>query len=231
LPHRPLIGQGATIAATIRVCGKIGQRGDLNFYQTTAFLKDVTMPVRGIYQKSCPSCAKQVAIDADRCACGYSFVAGIDVAEVSEEDQLAQDTLVEEYIHARIGQALTRLQSLQSELLMDPKNLDKAGKLMRAFADVRELRAELDEHRARAGRSAATQPSAQPTQAFRAAQAQKAEQAMHDAGISTKTCPKCQAVLPIPAALCFCGHGFGVRSAGPTTDEVAASGAKLNAPR
>lgn len=185
------------------------------------------MSTRSIYQKVCPSCATLVALNTGRCQCGYSFEGENHETNLLPEDQAAQEELLTEYLNARIGQAVTQLQTIQAALVSEPKNLDKVNKLMQAFSEVRELRAEIEAQSAtmaeikKAARTetgveknpvsetAATPASSlQPTQEFHAAQAAKIEQIMHAAGIDTKQCPKCHAVLPQRAALCFCGFAF-----------------------
>jgi hypothetical protein len=190
----------------------------LNLRHPLVLSKDKAMATRGIFQKTCPSCATHVAIDEQQCRCGYSFRTGIDVSELPAEEDQAQQQLLREYVKARLAQATQTLESLLTALSLDPKNFEKANRLMQAFADVRALRVELrdlavivddkDLIDAAAKALAATPISAQPPQAFRAAQAQKAETIMQAAGMKTKECGKCRAVLPQPAVLCFCGYVF-----------------------
>lgn len=132
--------------------------------------------------------------------------------ELSSEEQAAEQQLLQEYVKARIGQAMDDLERLHAAVLADPKNFDKANKLMKGFADVRALRAELNELSAgtvdEVKKETAADMSAQATATFRATQAQKAEKVMQAAGMRTKECGKCHAILPDRAALCFCGHAF-----------------------
>jgi len=131
------------------------------------------------------------------------------------DDQQEQE-LLKEYLNARIAQAVDNLESIQSALAADPMNLDKAGRLMKAYVALHELRTELDALAAPAdaatpvadAASAEVATSQQPTETFRAAQAHKAEQLMKAVGMETKNCPKCRTVLPQRAALCFCGFAF-----------------------
>lgn len=187
------------------------------------------MSTRSIYQKVCPCCSALVALDADRCECGYSFEAENRETELSPEELAVQQELLREYLEARINQAVAQLQTIQAALVSEPKNLDKANKLMQAFSEVRELRAEIEaqaakvaaiRNAARAAREesgmesdpedveSALATSLQPTPEFSAAQAAKVETIMRAAGIDTKECPKCHTVLPQRAALCFCGFAF-----------------------
>jgi hypothetical protein len=185
------------------------------------------MSTRSIYHKPCPSCAAAVVIEATHCRCGYAFDVQTTEADMLPDDQFAQEQeLLREYLHARIGQAVDSLQNVQAALAADPKNLDKAARLMKAYVALHELRAEAQSITPveppqvattppveTVAESAAAIPSAEagsdqdPT-AFRAAQARKAEQVMKAAGMETKDCPKCRAVVPLHAALCFCGFAF-----------------------
>ena len=130
---------------------------------------------RGIFQKTCPACATQVPTDALNCDCGFSF--RNDDVESSGEGGQAQQELMYEYVKARMAQALETLKSLHNELLTDPKNFEKANRLMKAYADVRELRAEMREFSPSsetdvidaAAKALAQAPmTTQPPQAFRA---------------------------------------------------------------
>jgi hypothetical protein len=183
-----------------------------------ALTSAVTMATRSIYHKPCPSCAAAVSIEAAQCRCGYSFEMDTPEADMLPDDQLAQEQeLLKEYLNARIAQAVDSLQDVQSALADDPRNLDKAGRLMKAYVALHELRTELETLSKPASDTvpvtdtgAATEVAASqhPTDAFRTAQAQKAEQLMKAVGMETKNCPKCRTVLPQRAALCFCGFAF-----------------------
>jgi hypothetical protein len=173
------------------------------------------VPTRGIFHKTCPSCASQVSVDEQRCGCGYSFLTDSELDQLSPDELLAQQQLEQEYIRARIAQAMGNLEVLNTALQADPKNFDKANKLMKAFADVRSLRAELTALLASSadliGETAKALQAGISNEApavFRAAQAQKAEKIMHAAGMATKECSKCHAILPERAVLCFCGNAF-----------------------
>jgi hypothetical protein len=192
------------------------------------------MSIRSIYHKACPACAAPISIGNERCHCGYSFAMATDADAISEEhQQLIQDEeLLESYLGARLNQAVVQLQNMHSLLIADPKNLDKATSVLQTLGDVREIREQLQQQSARVAEAkrvargtaesadekpasesiAADAPHAaaspEPTDAFRAAQAQKAALVMQAAGMNTKDCPKCKAVLPERAALCFCGNVF-----------------------
>jgi hypothetical protein len=183
------------------------------------------MAISGIYQKTCPSCASQVSIDDARCNCGYSFRNDADASDLPPEELLAQIQLQQEYVKARIAQSMENLEVLHAALQADPKNFDKANKLMTAFAEVRGLRAELAELAASSAeltgsvkKVAEPGMSSEPSAAFRAAQLLKAEKIMQAAGMATKECIKCHAVLPQRAALCFCGYAFSQTDSSASAD-------------
>ncbi|HKQ30524.1 MAG TPA: zinc ribbon domain-containing protein [Burkholderiales bacterium] len=187
------------------------------------------MATRGIFQKTCPSCTAQLSVDEERCNCGYSFRAE---QSLSEEEQ-AQQQLQFEYVKARLAQAMSTLESLHGTLLADPKNFDKANQLMKAYADVRVLRTELKElsvptdatdliGAAAKALEESAQMSSQAPQAFHAVQTQKAEKIMQAAGMKTKECGKCHAILPERAVLCFCGYTFSDVDTASTTVERSA---------
>ncbi len=203
------------------------------------------MSARSIYQKVCPSCSTLVALDTDRCRCDYSFENEVQETELLPEERAAQEELLKEYLNARVSQALAQMETIQAALVNEPKNLDKANKLMQAFSEVRELRAEIEAQSAKVAeirkaaraargelgveKSPSAEPAAtpaaslQPTQEFSAAQASKVEKVMHAAGIDIKECPKCHAVLPQRAALCFCGFAFAQNDAASLAPERAAA--------
>jgi RNA polymerase subunit RPABC4/transcription elongation factor Spt4 len=201
------------------------------------------MATNSIYHKACPSCAALVEMDVKRCGCGFAFEAQAQDDIMLAEDQAVQDEeLLREYLHARIGQAVSELETFQAAMAHDVHNLDKANRLFKAFSHVRQLRAELDtqtakiaetKKAARAARAArgmtveadheTPTTSAEPTEAFRAVQSEKAENAMKAAGIETKACPACHTVLPQPAVLCFCGYNFTQRRSGLPNRKPAAS--------
>jgi hypothetical protein len=187
------------------------------------------MSTRSIYHKTCPSCAAQIALGASQCECGYAFDAARDDAATPSDETTAQEReLMREYLNARIDQAVGELTRLQTTLAADPKNLQSADRLMRAYVALHELRREFDAHSPRA----ADRPGAandapitsngaaatDPARAFRLAQARKAEQIMSAAGMRTKECPHCHAVVPERAVLCFCGQSFAAETERASAD-------------
>jgi len=165
------------------------------------------MSRRSIYRKACPSCSTSVELAATQCVCGYLFDASsLESGEQMDEPSMQDDELLKEYLQARIGQAVEELKGLQTALAADPKNIDKANRLMKTYVALHDLRTEFGSFSPDDDATRAT--SAEPGEAFRAAQSLKAEQVMKAAGMNTKACPKCHAVMPEQAALCFCGFAF-----------------------
>lgn len=176
------------------------------------------MSMRSIYHKACPSCAALIEVETGQCECGYSFDSSQQSDQLPDEFNTQDQELFREYLNARLAQAVSELQEIRSALVADPKNLQKAERVMRAYLALKELRQELDAQKIQSGDGktgdagrAAEKTAAGPTAAFRATQARKAEQVMNAAGMDTKSCPKCQAVMPERALLCFCGYSFGSR--------------------
>lgn len=175
------------------------------------------MSNRNIFRKTCPSCATQVPIDSDTCSCGHVFVASTESGLSAGEDSGEEEELFRAYLTARIEQAVSALEAERAVLAADPKNFDKAYRVMRALHDVQTLRAQLSAHGGSAPSSAdATETgpatlSAEPSEAFRAAQAAKAARIIQQfEGTETKECPNCRQMLPVSTALCLCGYAFGL---------------------
>lgn len=182
------------------------------------------MSNRNIFRKTCPSCATQVPIDSDTCSCGHVFAAAIESGVTASEDAGGDEELFRAYLGARIEQALSALETESAILAADPKNFDKAYRVMRALHDVQALRNALQAHMADAALAAPSPaegsepaiPSAEPSEAFRTAQAVKAARIMQQfEGTDTKECPNCHQTLPVGTALCLCGYAFGHEVAPP----------------
>lgn len=175
------------------------------------------MRTYSIYQKPCPACGTVVSIDAKSCDCGYSFDSVDKSGLLPEEQALQDEELFEAYLAARIRQVVETVESARAELMADMSDHRKADKLLRTVQEALALRDERDAQAAKIAQireSLASKPdapalSAQPTEAFRAQQAAKAEKIMEGfANTRTKTCPHCQTVLPVTSALCLCGYIF-----------------------
>lgn len=174
-----------------------------------------------IFKKQCPACAASIPVDAEQCSCGHTFVSGDeDAAEYQEA--IGESQLVEEYLTARVDQALANVESARTELAADPRDFKKAARVLRAAKEARALGDELNAQRDYTNSLRQTHgaiksdPSpAEPVQTdrpgerFTAQQAARAEKiAARFEGTETKSCPQCGTVLPVTSLLCFCSYRF-----------------------
>jgi len=166
----------------------------------------------GIFQKTCPACATLVALKDERCDCGYAFDSDPDVASAAQE--AVEEELFEAYLAARVDQALAALLEARKDLTDAPGNYDKASLVMRRVSELNTLRTDIETQRLKTAaarerveelRGAAVSPAASqsPTEAFRAAQAARAEMAATAA--DARVCPSCQTPLSSDATNCACG--------------------------
>lgn len=169
------------------------------------------MTTLSIYQKTCPRCLAILPVNAERCECGHRFQAGGETEpDICQDSSAQEEELYRAYLAARLDQAVSALEEARAQLAADPDNFDKARRVMKELHEVLQLRAE----QAALGEPSSTVAtgdagSAQPTEAFRAAQAARAEATMARLGqCATRECPVCHAVLPASCARCFCGHLF-----------------------
>ena len=190
-----------------------------------------------IYQKTCPECAATVPADAKRCECGYCFEPVHADAVRSAEEQAAQDEgLFEDYLAARVEQAIEAMRVAQSELAKSPGDFDKALEVMRRLQEVRAARTVLE---AQAAKTAEAQKAAaaaknnleqteshaktsetsvvqssEPSEAFKALQAAKAAKSMEAKQVTeTEECPACHTMFPLGVTRCACGYIFDDRAA------------------
>lgn len=184
-----------------------------------------------IYEKTCPTCSAGNTPPAERCTCGHAFLA--DETSVDPQ-QIGEAELFQEYLRARVDQAVAALEAARDELARQPKNIDKAMRVLKAVRDADQCRSELVAQTVQTRQmretldtpqAGAALQSAQPGEAFRATQAARAEQIMAQfEGTTTKTCPQCETTLPSASVLCFCGHRFAGAANHPrqrTTDQQA----------
>lgn len=175
------------------------------------------MRTYSIYQKPCTACGAMVAVEARRCDCGHVFESSGKEGLLPEEQALQEEELFGAYLAARIDQAVAAVESARAEFAADSSNQRKADKLLSAVQEALSLREDRDAQAARIAKLRealpsppdAPQISEQPTEAFRAQQAARAEkimEAFHNT--ETKSCPHCKTVLPAASALCLCGYIF-----------------------
>ncbi len=166
----------------------------------------------GIFQKTCPACATLVALKDERCDCGYAFDSDPDLASAAQE--AVEEELFEAYLAARVDQALAALLEARKDLTDAPGNYDKASLVMRRVSELNTLRTDIETQRLKTaaarerveelrGTTVSPAASPSPTEAFRAAQAARAEMAVTPADASV--CPSCQAPLSSDATNCACG--------------------------
>lgn len=108
-----------------------------------------------IFLKTCPECARQTAIAALACSCGYTFQSREPQLDASQEDMAREEALYEEYLSARAEQALeaAKVARQLAELFphdrqkaMDFANLELAAQVAKAdLASQRERVAEITE--------------------------------------------------------------------------------------
>lgn len=175
------------------------------------------MRTYSIYQKPCPACGTTVSTDAARCNCGHSFRSGEKEELLPEAQALQEEELFGAYLAARIDQAVAAVESARAELAADVSNTRKADKLLWTVQEALALRDERDAQATKIAQlresleSNPAEPSmsAQPTEAFRAQQAAKAEKIVENfRNTQTKACPHCKTVLPVTSAMCLCGYIF-----------------------
>lgn len=182
-----------------------------------------------IFQKTCPGCAAVLRPEDERCECGYVFDADPQVASAAQ--QAVEEELFEAYLTARVDQALASLLDARGELATAPQNFDKAALVMRRVHELRVLRTDLEAQKTKSATArdlvenlrAATsenQPTDTPTDAFRAAQATRAQQVASPGSIA-RTCPACHAAAAEGVTRCSCGYRF----------ESALSGGSIDSPR
>jgi hypothetical protein len=134
------------------------------------------------------------------------------------EAELLDSRLMEDYLAARVEQALADLEAARCSLAADSHNFTKAEIVLRAVHTVRTIEAELLAQREHIAalqgapdeRNPATPlQSAQAGEKFKARQAAKARQIVaRFEGTETKSCPQCGTVLPVGTLLCFCSYRF-----------------------
>ncbi len=173
------------------------------------------MRTYSIYQKPCPACGAVVAVETQYCTCGYGFESVSTDERLPEEQALQDEELFQAYLLARIDQAVETVEAARAEFAAETSNRRKTDKLILAVQEALALRDECDAQTLKIAQLRESLPvnpeapslSAQPTEAFRAQQAAKAEKIMESfANTQTKTCPHCTTVLPVTSALCLCGY-------------------------
>jgi hypothetical protein len=94
-----------------------------------------------IFQKDCPECAAANALQAQTCACGYSF----DSEDAGEADA-QQEQLYRDYLTARVAQAEAMLVMAREKLAVEPSNAYNSAQALQAEQALNTARAQLDAH-------------------------------------------------------------------------------------
>ncbi|BAU48823.1 hypothetical protein SVA_2273 [Sulfurifustis variabilis] len=164
------------------------------------------MGARSIYEKICPACAGVVARAAERCPCGYGF--GSEDADATQQS-LDDEQLYETYLAARLDQGLEALELARAALRARPGDYGCAMRVMQHVHELQVLRRELEGQRAKlavapeAPARVGHRASPVPTDAFRAAQSERAEV------VARRTAPGICSACGCPSAAngtrCTCG--------------------------
>lgn len=166
------------------------------------------MGTHDIDEKACPACAAVIGREAERCSCGHLLV---------ESDQ-SDEELYEAYLAARVEQNLEALEQARAALRALPGDYARALRVLEQVHELRMLQRELERQRAPAEADlppqAVNHGFATPTDAFRVAQARRAEAIARR--LSERACPACDARLGAAATRCdACGHAVPQNSAPP----------------
>lgn len=183
------------------------------------------MGARSIYDKACPTCAAVLPRDAERCACGHDFASkDADAMQQTAVD----DELYETYLTARIEQGLEALELARAALRANAGDYTRALHVMQQVHELRALRLELDGQRAKlAAARHPTKPPGEhasdvPTEAFRAAQAERADAVARRA--AARGCSKCGCALEGGVSRCGCGEPADVTAPDTTRKEPRSPG-------
>ncbi len=109
----------------------------------------------GIYDKACPQCTADNAAGAIRCACGFIFdTADADGSGPSPQETAEEERLFQEYLAARVAQAIEQATVAVHAADVDPENERQAIEAIRAQASVEKAKAELAAQQARVAKAA-----------------------------------------------------------------------------
>ncbi len=109
----------------------------------------------GIFDKACPQCTADNAAGEIRCACGFIFdTADADGSGPSPQETAEEERLFQEYLTARVAQAIEQATVAAHGADIEPKNERRAIEAIRAQAAVETAKAELSAQQARAIKAA-----------------------------------------------------------------------------
>ena len=105
---------------------------------------------RSIFQKVCPGCMANVALDTRECSCGHQFDHDdTDSNLSSEEIRLRAEELYESYLAARAEQAANSVKAVQAEFARDPANQEKSNRVAVAIQEMQAAEAAMAAQSAR----------------------------------------------------------------------------------
>ena len=102
------------------------------------------MRTYSIYQKPCPACGAEVAVETQYCNCGYGFESVSTDERHLEEQALQDEELFQAYLQARIDQAVETVESARAAFTAETSNRRKTDKLILAVQEALALRDERD---------------------------------------------------------------------------------------
>ena len=109
----------------------------------------------GIYDKACPQCTADNAAGAIRCACGFIFgTDAVNGSGPSPQETAEEERLFQEYLAARVSQAIEQATVAAHAADVEPNNERQAIEAIRAQAAVEKVKAELAAQQVRAAKAA-----------------------------------------------------------------------------
>lgn len=116
----------------------------------------------GIFDKTCPQCMATNSAATMRCTCGYLFnSADGDQKKLTLEVVAREEKLFEEYLEARVAQAIEAASIAARTALLEPHNDRRATEILRTKRAVEAAKIELDAQRVKAAKAAADAASIQ----------------------------------------------------------------------
>lgn len=109
----------------------------------------------GIFDKACPQCTADNAAGAIRCACGFIFdTADANGSAPSPKETAEEEKLFEEYLAARVAQAIEQATVATHAADVEPENERRAIEAIRAQETVEKAKRELAAQQTRAANAA-----------------------------------------------------------------------------
>lgn len=109
----------------------------------------------GIFDKACPQCTADNAAGAIRCACGFIFgTEAVNGSGPSPQETAEEERLFQEYLAARVSQAIEQATVAAHAADVEPENERRAIEAIRAQETVEKAKAELVAQHARTAKAA-----------------------------------------------------------------------------